>query len=269
MLIVDQQSAGDMLGVDFQLAQLPKPSPWGAPAGQEFVPTAAELNAVDLDLRGLDAYIPPGSGPSDVVSVRIRIDTITGPIVGTSQAVSLPDPGSVSFGTSLPFSLVRFDFPGPVPLEPGQRHVIEIVPIAGRVGGMFLYAQDGDSYPKGRCILGGQPFEVLSPKGGRASLWFREGFEVATPAGARWAATIMYILFGVIQDGVGLGYLPSGKPIPIDPMRSLNPATQQALAGLAVRELASAIDDATIRRTVEHAGLDMVRASVRQLEEGH
>jgi hypothetical protein len=177
----------------------------------------------------------------------------------------------VPSGTPIPFNPVRFDFPGPVPLAPGHRHVIEIVPIAGAFGGWWIYAQDGDSYPKGRFILGGQPYEVLSDSGGQAALWFREGFAAPVPAraSAQWAATVMHILFGGIQDGAGLGYLPSGKPVPIDPRRSLNPATQRALTGLAVRELASAIDDAKIRRTVERAGLDLVRHAVRQLAEGH
>jgi hypothetical protein len=263
MFIVDQKSQGTLLGGDFLLGAPPLPVGHYSPAGQEFVPTAAQLNAVDLDLRTIQ-------GTAGVASVRIRLDTMAGPIIGTSHTVPI---GSTSQGSSLPFNPVRFDFPGPVPLEPGKRHVIEIVPIAGTLGVAWIYAQAGDSYPGGRCILSGQPSDVPwpvpGPIGGRASLWFQEGSEVRTPAGASWAAAVVYILFGVIQDGGGLGYQPGGKPVPIDPRRNLDPATWRALTGLAVHELASAIDDAEIQRVVGRAGLDLVHKAIRELGHGH
>jgi hypothetical protein len=101
--------------------------PWGGgsgglhigffgPLGQEFTPSLNGLNAVDLFIEDWNYRLNAGAE----FQVRIRNDEITGPIVGTSESVSLPDGFS---GT------VKFEFPSLVPVLPGSRYVMELHPL--------------------------------------------------------------------------------------------------------------------------------------------
>lgn len=79
---------------------------------------------------------------------------------------------------------------------------------------------------------------------------------------------VVTILFGVIQDGGGLGILPGGgPPIPIDPMAwmRLGRDKQDILTGLAVSQVASLVRDPAARRRVEQAGLGVIEESLRKL----
>lgn len=83
----------------------------------------------------------------------------------------------------------------------------------------------------------------------------------------RWAAVIR-ILFGVIQDGGGLGIGPGGEPIPIDPwgpLKQLSAPGQDLLSGLAVAELARLIVHAEARSEVERAAAAVLRNAVEEL----
>ena len=83
-------------------------------------------------------------------------------------------------------------------------------------------------------------------------------------------AALVYILFGVIQDGGGVVITPGGQPIPIDPWgplrgEGLAPETRQALIGAAVRELAALLDDPAAARALERVGADLVQRAGKQM----
>lgn len=83
----------------------------------------------------------------------------------------------------------------------------------------------------------------------------------------RWAAAIR-ILFGVTQDGGGLGVGPSGEPVPVDPwgpLKQSSAAKRDVISGLAVAELAQLIVDAGARSSVERAAATVLRTAVEDL----
>lgn len=90
-------------------------------------------------------------------------------------------------------------------------------------------------------------------------------FELVDPD--RWAAVIR-ILFGVTQDGGGLGIGPGGEPIPIDPwgpLKQLAGARQDILSALAVGELARLVVHAEARSGIERAAAAALRTAVEEL----
>jgi Subtilase family len=84
----------------------------------------------------------------------------------------------------------------------------------------------------------------------------------------RWLLVI-YILFGVIQDGGGLGWQPGRGPVPIDPWGPLllAPEKRDVLVGLALSELASLAGSETSRKLVEDAGVAVMRGALERIEE--
>lgn len=258
MFTIDQQSQGDNFGRHYYVAS-------DSSIGQEFVPSAASLNTVELDL------VPLSSGPV-VGWVRIHLDTISGPLLGGSRMTPIRPLAPYAYWVSgFPRNPTRFRFTTAVGLQPGQRHVIEMVPFGGAVVTYSLFAQVGESYPRGRIIVNGMPVEVLSASGRTMSLWFQEGFDDAPESGdrpfERVDAIVMHLLLGVAVGAGGFGLLPGGQLVPIGPHveRTLNPATRQALTGLALHEMASIVDDEGVRQTVEQAGLGLVRKALDRL----
>ncbi len=79
------------------------------------------------------------------------------------------------------------------------------------------------------------------------------------------ALAAVYILFGVIQDGGGLGYTGGGHPVPVDPLKGLTVTKQQLLTQLAVAELARGIRDYPTAREIEALSLRGVEAAARKL----
>src|SRR5437016_782088 len=75
-----------------------------APIGQSFTPTLTSLNFVEVRLSDTNTN---GLGASFDVNIRSGATTV-GPVLGTSQVVSLPD----GFGSAPPFGglVVHFDF---------------------------------------------------------------------------------------------------------------------------------------------------------------
>src|SRR5262245_12033964 len=128
-----------------------------APIGQEFVSDHPGLDAVELLLANTDMSSP---FPADV-TINIREGSIAGPVLGTSQPVSLP------FTTA---GVVQFLFPSSVHTLPGRTYVIEIVvsPGGGNVGVSGGWT---GSYSQGRLILQGDPM----PMSDNSDLWFRVG----------------------------------------------------------------------------------------------
>jgi hypothetical protein len=86
----------------------------------------------------------------------------------------------------------------------------------------------------------------------------------------RGDAIVLHLLFGVALGPGGLALLPGGTLVPIGPRvdRVLNPATRQAMTGLALHEMASIIDDGAVRRSVEQAGVSLVKEALDRLA-GH
>ena len=84
---------------------------------------------------------------------------------------------------------------------------------------------------------------------------------------SKWAA-VMMILFGVTQDGGGLGLTPGGKPIPIDPWGPLSKMSadkKDVLINLAISELTKAMKDSKAAGEIELAALKSAEASMRTL----
>jgi hypothetical protein len=83
----------------------------------------------------------------------------------------------------------------------------------------------------------------------------------------KWALSIQ-ILFGVVNDGPGVGIRPGGGPIPIgpwDPLR-LTPAKRDVLLGLAVTELAALASSRASREEIEKAGFSVATKALGQAQ---
>jgi hypothetical protein len=85
---------------------------------------------------------------------------------------------------------------------------------------------------------------------------------------SRWRA-IIYILFGVIQDGGGVGWRPGSGPVPIDPwgpyFERLPAEKRDILVSLAVSELAGVIEDAAARTALNKSALGTMQAAMEKL----
>jgi hypothetical protein len=174
-ILVDQENLGSPIGgftVSGPLAYIP--------SGQEFTPTLSQLNFADFFLNQRD-------GAPAALQVRVRSGSISGPILGTSQVADVPlvDPNSPpSAGT-----FVRFEFATSVPLLPGSRNVLELVPLAGTTGPSVGAQETGDQYAGGRAIQAGVPqanFDLI----------FREGVIVPEPSSLVLAVLSTTILLG-------------------------------------------------------------------------
>jgi hypothetical protein len=86
------------------------------PLAQEFVPTFARLDFVDLWLQDAGTNISQGA----TIQLNIRADGWTGPIVTTTTAF-LPDNFNLGGGQML----TRFEFSNPASLIPGQLYAME------------------------------------------------------------------------------------------------------------------------------------------------
>jgi hypothetical protein len=72
------------------------------------------------------------------------------------------------------------------------------------------------------------------------------------------------VILTILDVQVGSGW----KPIPIDPwgpLSRLSPMKQGVLAGLAVTELASIINDSESRLVIERAGVDVMDKAITGL----
>jgi hypothetical protein len=128
-----------------------------APVGQEFRPERPSLGVVVLWTEG------GGTQEPAELRVNIREERIDGPILGSSEAVTL-GPGFV--GRAL------FLFDTAVPLTPGAIYALEIELVAGenRAVGWVQHAGWDDPYPAGSAISRGK----AQPE---VDLWFQIGGE--------------------------------------------------------------------------------------------
>ncbi len=137
-----------------------------APFGQEFTPTYDHVDVVEMW-----SYDLQGGGIPSVLMVQIRVDVIDGPVIGTSDYVSVqPDDDGPAY----------FAFAAPVPVVPGERYVIRLLNTGDWNWGVGV--EDGTGYPGGRIIYYGVPDETNDA-------WFREGVLHPTSVSARsWGA---------------------------------------------------------------------------------
>ena len=135
----------------------------GNPIGQQFTPTLASLNFVDLYTQDFNFAKGATGG---VVSVEIRSQTINGPILGVSTADILP--GGFD-------GITHFTFTTPVALQPGSMDVIEIVHDSGDDWGVGIITPNNPPYAGGQWILQGN----LETGG---DMWFDEGIAVPEPS---------------------------------------------------------------------------------------
>lgn len=130
------------------------------PIGQTFVPIRDRMNWVTLML----AEGPSFSEGVDL-AINVRTGTITGAIVATSRAASLPD------GVN---DLVRFDFDVDVSLAVGTAYTFEIVRVS-ETGYAMVRGADGDPCAGGSAWSQGQHFD-------HADLFYRIGWDDLTPS---------------------------------------------------------------------------------------
>ena len=132
--VVDQEAAGTITSA-YSVGGL-------GPVGQEFVPQMSSLDAVELMFSNNDF-----NQADAIVVVRIRAQTIAGPILGTSDPYVLPYPTALSRH--------HLDFASPVALVPGQLYVMEVARIVG-IGNVLIHGC-ANTYASGRIILVGLP----------------------------------------------------------------------------------------------------------------
>jgi len=135
------------------------------PLGQEFRPTLASLDFVDLWIGDGATDIGPGAS----VMVSVHTGAINGPTVGTSTATFVPDGTNLGGGSTLS----RFKFTSPLLLVPGSTYVLDVFQTGSIVPGNQNFGWGGSyagagTYPDGRMIVQGNPREG-------SDFWFREG----------------------------------------------------------------------------------------------
>lgn len=84
---------------------------------------------------------------------------------------------------------------------------------------------------------------------------------------SRWVAAVT-IIFGVTQDGGGLGLSPGGKPIPIDPwgpLLRMSPDKKNVLMNLAISEMTKSVTAVRTASEIELAALKSAEASMKKL----
>jgi hypothetical protein len=126
-----------------------------SPLGQSFTPTMTSLNFVNLLTENGSA----------TVKVNIRLGSISGAIVGTSQPTDIP--------FSVSPSVSSFRFSPPVTLTRGDVYVIEPFVVCGNT---LIGSTDANKYRSGNQILGG----VAQTN---TDLWFQEGISVPERGG--------------------------------------------------------------------------------------
>ncbi len=135
------------------------------PLGQEFKPTQSSLSFVDLFLEDAGSDIGPGAN----FQVKIHSGTITGPVLGTSGTVFVPDGTNTGGGSTW----THFAFT-PISLTPNNTYVMEVTQVGNIVAGNSNYMLVGtnpsgtDVYPAGRAIL-------QTPVTNNLDFLFREG----------------------------------------------------------------------------------------------
>jgi hypothetical protein len=95
----------------------------GALFGQSFTPNLPGINAVEFLMGGQNVTVTV-----DLLSTVVGFDGLQGNVIATSLPVFLNTQG--------PHELIRFDFPGTIPLNVGQTYVVRLFSV-GDIGVSF------------------------------------------------------------------------------------------------------------------------------------
>ena len=120
------------------------------PIGQEFTPSLAGLDFVDLRVVDFGS----DTGPGTDFHLQIRQGSILGTVVGTSETVFVPDNTNLGGGDII----TRFLFPSVVALTPGSLYVIDVLqqaPSSGTGNFGITAGALGGTYAGGSALVGG------------------------------------------------------------------------------------------------------------------
>jgi hypothetical protein len=131
-----------------------------APFGQSITPALGSVEFIQF----LFVDGSPSNGLGATLYVNIRSGSMTGSIIGTSAALTMPDnyrgPGTFIFSSG-------------VTVTPGTRYFFE--PLVQSGDAWNILATSETMYPFGDAYVGGQPVAFKD-------LWFREGIFVPEPS---------------------------------------------------------------------------------------
>lgn len=163
-VIFDQQSStGPVLeGLTFGLGS-------DQPMGQSFTPSLSTVGFFSLYLYSL---APPPVGGDAYVDVILHSGSITGPTIGTSESVLVPN-GSVG--------AVSFIFDTPVSVTAGTQYFMQPVIVSGP-NVVAAASSTSYNYGGGTAIFQGAPYVT-------DDLWFQEGIIVPEPS--TWALLLL------------------------------------------------------------------------------
>jgi hypothetical protein len=136
----------------------------GQPMGQSFTPTLSSVSFILLNLYDSDALHNSGA----TVFVNLRSNSVTGPILGSSAGVFLPDQ---FFGTT------NFFFTTPINVASGTTYYFQPVIQSGDSVGSYV---TDTSYAGTAYALGAPVFNH--------ELWFREGILAVPEPSPVWLA---------------------------------------------------------------------------------
>ena len=131
------------------------------PIGQSFTPQLSSVGFVQLE--PFDGQ--PNNGQGATLYVNLRSNSITGPILSSTDPVFLPD---TPFGGGV----TNFLFSSPVPVVPGATYFLEAVV---QSGDFWRLNTLGNLYSGGTMFLQGAALSMQD-------LWFREGVIVPEPS---------------------------------------------------------------------------------------
>jgi PEP-CTERM motif len=136
------------------------------PTGQSFTPSFNGIGFVRLNIFDWNS----NNGTGAVISVNLRSDSITGPIIDSTAPVSLPDNFGRPLGSGSQY--ITFYFGNTVALQPGVTYFLQPVVQSGDLVAIFA---DTFGYTGGAQYVLGNP----SPT---TDYWFREGIVVPEPS---------------------------------------------------------------------------------------
>jgi hypothetical protein len=131
------------------------------PIGQSFTPALSSINFVRFQFADPNW----GNGLGATVSVNLRSDSITGPILASTDPVFMPD----SFGVGNSAGYTNFFISSPAPLSPGSTYYLQ--PILQSGDQSWFITDNVFNYPSGTAFFKGIASSTFY-------LWFREGIYV-------------------------------------------------------------------------------------------
>ena len=154
--IYDQQSADESTisgaSATIQTAQ---------PIGQSFTPAFSSVEFVRFRFYDPD----PGNSVGAIVYINLRANSITGTILGTSSAVSMPD----GFGGGV-IGVTNFFFPSAIAVTPGTVYFFQPIKQSGDAN-WGIVGYNTYNYAGGTAFFNGTASSS-------DDLWFREGLAI-------------------------------------------------------------------------------------------